>query len=235
MIDGMVTERPILGLRAAVDAMGSVDASEFTDARLAGEIRCVRREMDRMEAVFSGLVAAGHRRGVGALEGFQSTNAWLRARSGMRAGEVSELLPETGSAWRDGEISSGAMHMIVKARVPGYDTEFQACEPELLKAARRSDLWSLSRLAAQIRLLARSEGNEPTSEDGLRSSVVGDRLVLDGELEGSRPRRSSARSKHSPTRPLRTTIERRPNAAPTDWFVCVGLHSMLASTRTRRV
>ena len=193
MIDGMMAERPILRLRAAVDAMGSVDASEFTDAGLAGEIRRVRREMDRMEAVFSELVVAGHRRGVGTLEGFQSTNAWLRARSGMRAGEVhaaigagevSELLPETGSAWRDGEISSGAMHMIVNARVPGYDTEFQACEPELLKAARRGDLWLLSRLAAQIRLLARSEGKEPESRDGLRASVVGDRLVLDGELEG---------------------------------------------------
>ena len=59
--------------------------------------------------------------------------------------ELGDVLPATRSAWRDGEISTGAIRLIGSARVKGYDEELGAIEPEPLDAARRGDTWSLGR------------------------------------------------------------------------------------------
>ena len=44
----MVMERPIVVLRAGVDAIGTVDPGDLSDAQLAGEVLRLRREMDRL-------------------------------------------------------------------------------------------------------------------------------------------------------------------------------------------
>ncbi len=149
--------------------------------------------MDRLDAVFAGLVSAAHSRGVGDSHGYQSTAAWLRWQAGMRTGEVraaidagalAEVLPETIVGWRNGEITTGAMRTIAGARVDGFDTELQAVEPEFLDAARRKDLWSLQRMTALFRACAKRDGDLPSDRSGLRAAIVGDRLVLDGEIGG---------------------------------------------------
>ena len=153
MGDQMVMERPIVVLRAGVDAIGTLDPADLSDVQLAGEVLRLRREMDRLDAVFAGLVAAAHARGVGAGDGYQSTAAWLRWQAGMRtadvraaidAGALAEVLPETTLAWRAGRITTGAMRCIAAARVDGFDTELAAVEPEFLGAALRKDMWSVA-------------------------------------------------------------------------------------------
>ena len=67
------------------------------------------------------------------------------ARAAVEAGELSELLDDTGAAWRAGEISSGAARTIFGARVEGHDETLKTSEPILLDLARRGDLRSLRR------------------------------------------------------------------------------------------
>ncbi len=153
-----------------------VDPSALSDVALAAELLALRARIDRLEAEFAQLAAAAHRRGVGAVDGAQSTAAWLRSRAGMRegdakaaieAGSAGDLLAATGAAWRAGEISTGAARTIFGARVPGHDDELSGCEPALLDLARRGDLNELRRAVRHFRNLARADGSDPSENDGL--------------------------------------------------------------------
>ena len=170
MTNGSVAETPISSLRAGVGSMMSLDPGELSDGELASTIVQFRRELDRQEAVFADLALAGHRRGVGREDGYESTPSWMRARSGMRtgdvhaaiaAGELGEVLPETRTAWRAGRISSGAVRIMRSARLPGFDDELAAVEPELLAAALKKDLRSLGRMASYFKQCARRDGGLP--------------------------------------------------------------------------
>ena len=102
----------------------------------------------------------------------------------IAAGELGEVLPATRAAWRDGKISSGAVRIMRSARVPGFDDELAAVEPELLAAAVGKDLWSLGRMAQHFKRCARRDGDLPPDRDGLRASIVGDRLAMDADIGG---------------------------------------------------
>ena len=193
MTNGQVVASPITSLGAGVDALMNLEPGELSDGELASTIVRFRQQLDRQEAVFADLALAGHRRGVGREDGYESTPSWLRARSGMRtgdvhaaiaAGELGEVLPATRAAWRDGRISSGAVRLMRSARVPGFDDELAAVESELLAAALKKDLWSLGRMAQHFKRCARRDGGLPPERDGLRSSMVGDRLAMDADIGG---------------------------------------------------
>ena len=183
---------PVTQLRGAVDALVAVDPAELSDAALASWLLATRAEMDRQDAVFARPARAAHTRGVGALDGAASTAAWLRSRARMRegdaraaieAGEVSELLAETGEAWRAGDVSSTAVRMITAARVDGFDDEYVGCEDEFLDLARRHDLRRLRLATAHFRRIALADGTEPSVHDGLHvSRLIDGRTVIKGEL-----------------------------------------------------
>jgi hypothetical protein len=187
-----VTGSPVAQLRRVVDALVEIDPGELSDAALAAELLARRREMDRQEADFARMARVAHTRGVGQLDGAASTAAWLRAEARMRegearaaieAGEVSELLAETGEAWRAGEISSAAFRTIAAARVDGFDEAFVACEGKLLDLARRHDLRSLRLATAHFKRCALADGTEPSAQDGLHVSRLYDgRTALRGDL-----------------------------------------------------
>ena len=173
--------------------MMTLDAGELSDGELASTVLGFRRELDRLDSVFADLVVAGHRRGVGAEDGYESTPSWLRARSGMRtgdvhgaiaAGELGEVLPDTREAWPSGRISSGAVRIMRSARVPGFDDELAAVEPELLAAALKKDLRSLGRMASYFKQCARRDGGLPPERDGVHASMVGGRLAMDADVGG---------------------------------------------------
>jgi hypothetical protein len=183
---------PIVDLRAAVDALVGVDPAEMSDAALAAHVLATHAEMDRLDAVFARLVRAAHTQDVGASDGAASTAAWLRsagrmregeARAAIEAGEVSELLAETGAAWRAGEVSSAAFRTIAAARVEGHDDAFVGCEPLFLGLARRHDLRSLRGATAHFKRLALADGTEPNAYDGLHISRLYDgRTAIRGDL-----------------------------------------------------
>ncbi len=193
MGDQMVTERPIVVLRAGVDAIGTVDPADLSDVQLAGEVLRLRREMTvsmpsspvssplRMPVVWGlAMVTNQPRRGCGGRPGCAPADV----RAAIDAGALAEVLPETTLAWRNGQITTGAMRAIDGARVDGFDTELAAVEPELLDAALRKDMWSLQRMTALFRACAKRDGDLPADRSGLRAAIVGDRLVLDGEIGG---------------------------------------------------
>jgi hypothetical protein len=96
---------------------------------------------------------------------------------------VSELLAETGEAWRAGDVSSAAFRTIAAARVDGHDDTFVKCEPLFLDLARRHDLRSLRRATAHFKRCALADGTEPSAHDGLHVSPLYDgRAVLKGEF-----------------------------------------------------
>lgn len=189
MTNERLEDRPLGELHAGVNAMMGLVPAELSDSELAATIRGFRSEMDRQDAVFSDLVLAGHQRGVGRQDGFESTAEWLRARSDMRTsdvhavirlGELGDVLPAARAAWRDGHISTGAVRIIGAARVQGYDTELAAIEPELLDAARRKDTWSLGRMASHCKRCARRDGDLGPEKNGLRAAILGpDSLPMD--------------------------------------------------------
>src|SRR4051812_22598060 len=120
-------ERAVVAvLQGIVDEQDGVDPSELSDVALAAELLALRARIDRLEGRFAQLAVAANQRGIGTVDGAQSTASLLRRQAGMRegdakaaieAGETSELLEETGAAWRAGEISSGAARTIFAARV----------------------------------------------------------------------------------------------------------------------
>jgi hypothetical protein len=183
----------VAALRDVVDELAGLDPTELSDPALASELLALRAQIDRLDGVFARLTAASHQRGLGAMDGAASTAAWLREQAGMRegearaaieAGETAELLAETGAAWRDGAISSGAAKTIFGARVDGHDDQLRASEPVLLDLARRNDLRSLRRASAHFRKLALADGTEPGARNGVYLSRTYDGVtVLNGELE----------------------------------------------------
>jgi hypothetical protein len=190
--DPPIDVSPVAQLRRVVDALVDVDPADLSDAALAAELLARRREMDRQEAAFARCARAAHTRGVGALDGVASTAAWLRTQARMRegdaraaidAGEVSELLAETGEAWRAGDISSAAFRTIAASRVDGHDDTYVKCELKFLDLARRNDLRSLRLVTAHFKRLALADGTEPSAHDGLHVSRLYDgRTAIRGDL-----------------------------------------------------
>ena len=153
-----------------------VDPTVVSNHGIAGELVALRREIDRMEARFARLAWAGHQRGIGAVDGSPSTQAWLRRHTGMREGDaraaiengsVSELLPSIGVAWRDGSVTTGAVRTIAGARVEGHDLKLVALEDLLLVLAQADDQRELRRACAHFRNCAKADGTEPREHDGL--------------------------------------------------------------------
>lgn len=185
---------PVRALRRAVDRVATSDPSAMTDAELARDLVALRTEADRIEAVLAELTMAANRRGIGLEDGHQSTPAWLRWRTGQtlteirraeRLGQVAELLPDTGRAWRTGEITSHAVALIAQARIEGADDDLVATEPRFLEAARRGDHRSLRILAQHFANFARADGSAPQPVGGLSLAAVGDVTVVQGELHGT--------------------------------------------------
>ena len=172
-----------------------LDPASMTDTQIAAELIELRAEIDRLEARFAQLAWSGHQRGIGTADGSASTQAWLRHHTGMRegdartaitAGDVCELLPKIGAAWRDGEITAVAARTIAAAHVDGHDLKLVALEDLLLDLARSNDQRELRRACAHFRNCAKADGTEPREHDGATISLGYDgRTVLHGELSSS--------------------------------------------------
>jgi hypothetical protein len=128
---------------------------------------------------------------VGVEDGYVDTIGWLAWRTGtpraelrriVRLAELCELLPETGAAWRAGQVSTTAVEMIAGARVPNCDDELRAMEPEFLDRARRGDHKSLKVLTQHFAACARADGSKPAPPDEFTMAEVGDRFVLRADL-----------------------------------------------------
>jgi hypothetical protein len=182
---------PIAALGTAVDGLVDQDPASIVDAELRDDLLRWARQRSRDDAAFAGWVLAAVRRQVGVEDGYVDTIGWLAWKTGMmrsavrtmvRLAEVCELLPTTGAAWRAGQVSTAAVEMIARARVPNCDDELVAMEAELLDRAERGDHKSLGMLTQHFRACARADGSKPDRPDGVTLAEVGDRGVLNGDF-----------------------------------------------------
>ncbi len=194
--DGLSTDHDPLGvLRAAVKLVAAMALTDCADAAIAKDLVRLRRSMDRLDGVFAHWSVTAQGRGLGLADGHSSMPAWMGWKTGirrtvmnhsMRVAEVAELLPESGAAWRNGEISTGAMEAIASARVAGHDEKLAVCEAEFLKLARRGEHPALRKAVAHFRNLAQGDGTEPADCNGLTlSPILGGRTAVTGELCGA--------------------------------------------------
>ncbi len=185
---------PLRLMNATLDLIADVNIAEAPDVVIAGDLVRLRRRMDRTDAIYADWMLVAHQRGVGTVDSSKSTPAWMRWQTGaplgatrrtIQRGELSELLPETGTAWRDGEISTAAVDAMLSARVAGHDDELRNIESEFLRLARRGDQRSLEHAAARFREMASADGTRPAEPDGLNlSKVLDGRSKITGELSG---------------------------------------------------
>src|SRR3954466_915090 len=182
---------PVGGLRTAVDAVLDLDPVEAGTAALKDDLLRWARQRSREDAGFASWVLAAVRRQVGVEDGYVDTIGWLAWKTGIsrsdlrkvvRRAELCELLPATGAAWRDGQVSTSAVEMILNARVPNCDDELVAIEPEFLDRAKRGDHKTLQMLTQHFKACARADGSKPDQPDGVTIADVGDRGVLHGDL-----------------------------------------------------
>ena len=128
---------------------------------------------------------AAVRNGVGVADGYVDTVGWLswktgisrsRIRTMLRWAELAELLPDTGAAWRDGEITTTAVELIAGARVEGCDEELVAMEPEFLDRARRGDHTELEAVDPAFPVVCPGRWfSKPEPADTFTVAEVGDR------------------------------------------------------------
>jgi hypothetical protein len=161
-------------LRAAVDTAVAVDPADLSDVVLADELVGLRREMDRLDALFARLAAAAHGRGVGAKDGATSTAAWLAHHASMRTGDaraavehgqVAGLLADTGDAWLDGDVSTAAFRTIAGARVEGHDEQLVQC-------GRCSSAWHGTQTSSHCAELPHTFATWPGQKDPCRENTM---------------------------------------------------------------
>src|SRR5690242_9133431 len=111
-------EDPVGDLRSAVDGVLDLDPVVMPAAELQGDLLRWSRQRDRADAGFAAWTLAAVRRQVGVEDGYVDSIGWLAWKTGktraelrklLRCAELCELLPETGAAWRDGQITTTAV------------------------------------------------------------------------------------------------------------------------------
>src|SRR3954469_12348174 len=185
---------PVGGLRTAVDAVLDLDPVEAGTAALKDDLLRWARQRSREDAGFASWVLAAVRNQVGVGDGYGDTIGWLSWKTGMsrselrkvvRLAELCELLPDTGAAWRDGQVSTAAVEMMSAARVRGFDDELVAIEGEFLDRAKRGDHKTLAMLTQHFRACARADGSKPELPAECKVADVGDRIALHADFSKS--------------------------------------------------
>src|SRR6476660_3352582 len=183
---------PLGGLLSALGPVRDLDPAG--DPGLKDDLLRFARHLSREDAVFAAWVLAAARRQVGTEDGYVDTIGWLSWKTGIsrselrrvvRLAELCELLPATGQAWRDGQVSTAAVEMIAAARVRGFDDELVAIESEFLDRAKRGDHKTLAMLTQHFRACARADGSKPELPGECTVADVGDRIALHGDFSKS--------------------------------------------------
>src|SRR3954452_747611 len=109
---------PVGVLRSAVDGLVDLDPAGMFDSELKDDLLRWSRQRSREDAAFAVRVLAAVRRQVGVEDGYVDTIGWLAWKTGIsrselrrvvRLGELCELLPATGEAWKAGQVSTSAV------------------------------------------------------------------------------------------------------------------------------
>jgi hypothetical protein len=184
-------------LRSALEGYRKEHLSELPDVRLEEDFEELQRASELLELERLRHLAEIDRRRLFERDGHLSGAAWLvsrfrmawgMARELVRAARALEEMPLTREALQDGEISSSAARVLVRARDTDREA-FREFEPQLVEAARLHSVNDLERVAAYWRE-AVDRGNAEGGEERLRerrrlhaSATFLGMVRLDGDLD----------------------------------------------------
>ena len=182
-------------LLSAIDALRAETLPELADARIEADFAELQRAVELLEAERLRRLAEIDRRGLVARDGHLSTAGWLAAthrmtwgsaRTCVRVARALEQMPRTRAALQDGEVSLGAVRLLVGARET-HPEAFGAAEPLLVEAARIHPVGELRRVVACWADRVASEqdtGGSPLGTSApARLGELGGMVRVDGDLD----------------------------------------------------
>ena len=156
-------------LKEALDRLGDEDPFSYCDA---ASVESLERDLGRLQCVTSKAVAGFDAAGEWALDGAQSTAAWLstrchlplsEARGQLRRGKLVRTMPLVAQAFSAGEIGVAQVDVLVKAAqgAARVDQEaFARDEAVLVKVAKELKFAAFSGALAYWSQLADPDGAE---------------------------------------------------------------------------
>jgi hypothetical protein len=182
-------------LVAAVDALCAVDAAALTDAET---IVTLHRQLERLDAVTTGAVAAFDASRAWEADGARSATAWLATRARLpestcrrrlQRGRALRHAPGTQAAWRAGAITHAHVDALVAARTDATADAFDRDETMLVGLAGDLSWREFHRAVTYWRQLADPDGVETdavTRHAARRlhlSQILDGMWILDGCLD----------------------------------------------------
>jgi Domain of unknown function (DUF222) len=160
----------IESLVTAIDELVGEDAAAHGDAE---SIRCLVRQLNRLESVTTNAIASFETSGAWALEGAKTASAWVSTvchlpramgRRLVRRGRHLRHLPVLAEAFADGTITSAHLDAVAAVRRDGTEELLARDEGVLVKQATRLRFEQFTRALAYWDQLADPDGTEEAAE-----------------------------------------------------------------------
>jgi Domain of unknown function (DUF222)/HNH endonuclease len=165
--------RELEALSHAVDALQTADDLALPDAVLCDQVQALRRQIDRLESVFTSQVGLMHERGSANSEGYVTTAAYLRHACKLTAGaargrvDTAGLLndwPMVAAAFADGAISYPHAAMVTSTLATLPAAIAVDAQPVLVEAAKLLDTRRLAQTARRLRHIIDPDGQGTLDE-----------------------------------------------------------------------
>lgn len=169
---GIVVAPVVARLAAVVDELHN-SSDDLPAQAMLEQIRELRRELDRLESVYTRKVAAAHRAGAAGAAGYATTKAFLQhachvasgaARARIDVGLQLADRPAVEAEFADGTISYAHVKAIIEALGPLPQAVQADAEPVLLEVARRHDPARVHQAARRLRHLVDPDGQASADE-----------------------------------------------------------------------
>jgi hypothetical protein len=160
-------------LSHAVDALQQLDGSGLPDAAFCEQVMALRRQIDRLESVFTLQVGLMHERGSATASGYVTTAAFLRHGCKLTSGaarlrvDTAALLrewPMVASAFAEGAISYPHAAMVTSTLTTLPAEVAVDAQPVLVEAAKLLDTRRLAQTAQRLRHIVDPDGQAGLDE-----------------------------------------------------------------------
>lgn len=223
--------RVVAELAQMIDALQGATDEPLSGSASLEELRVLRQQLDRLEAVWLDRVAKVHRSGAANADGYVTTAAFLKHICHFSPGAARDRVdtairvqekPAVAAVFAEGAISYQHAKVITDALEP-LPPEIQAdAEPVLLEAARQYDPMRLAQIARRLRHIVDPDGQASIDERHRESRWLDISTTFEGlgvlrgvlDAESAEVLRTAidALSKRAGTLDERTPAQRRADA-----------------------
>jgi hypothetical protein len=160
-------------LSGAVAALQRLDSSALPDEAFCDQVKALRRQIDRLESVFTSQVGLMHERGSAGAVGYVTTATFLRhgckltSRAARTRVDTAALLrdwPMAAAAFADGAISYPHAVMVTSTLTELPEAIAKDAQPVLVEAAKLLDIRRLAQTAQRLRHIIDPDGQAGLDE-----------------------------------------------------------------------